>query len=373
MADDMRNLKEALSVSEIERNSVMVPLGLWHGETETKGFFLVGRLLGCRSVNFEALKHTLMNVFNPIKGLDIRLIENGRFLFNFVHHLDRKRVMDNGPWAFEKNLLILRVLEEDDDPAAINLDWADFFVHVHGLSLGRMSRNMAEFIGNQIGKFRDIELNSGSQFWGSSLRIRVGLNVTQPLRRVLNLHTTMGAETTLTFTYERLPNFCYWCGCLGHILNLCEYQYDQGFDATQDPLPYGPWLRATTPAILRTRGPTTQHSCPYFATDPKPHAQPTLSRSTVIFNFTPAITSINPPHPPFPYPSTNSIPHSAVTAVPHTTPPPIHNKTQPLLLQPTLSNNQLTATVLSPHTSPPTLSTSFQNDSLIHPPPSVKH
>ncbi|KAK4435593.1 hypothetical protein Salat_0722800 [Sesamum alatum] len=94
MAHEMGKMKEALNFAEAENNSVMVPLGLWHAETDSQGFYLVGRLLGRRNFNFEALKQTLMNVFNPLKGLDIRLIENGRLLFKFTHILDRKRVIE---------------------------------------------------------------------------------------------------------------------------------------------------------------------------------------------------------------------------------------------------------------------------------------
>ncbi|KAK4437102.1 hypothetical protein Salat_0044100 [Sesamum alatum] len=151
MADDLRKLTKMLSFSEIEQHSVMVPLGAWLGDTDSAGFYLVGRLLGRRNFNFEALKNTLTNSFNAIKGLEIRLVENSRILFKFAHTLDRKRVLDGGPWAFEKNLVILKIVENDDDPSNIELDWVDFSVHVHGLPLGRMSRNMAEFIGNQLG------------------------------------------------------------------------------------------------------------------------------------------------------------------------------------------------------------------------------
>ncbi|KAK4413817.1 hypothetical protein Salat_2794500 [Sesamum alatum] len=268
MADDMGKMAEALSETDLELGSVMVLLTLWHDNIDAPGFYLVGRILGRRNFNFEAMKNTLMNAFNPIKELEIRLIDNGRILFNFAHTLDRQRVIDSGPWAFDKNLLILKVVEADDDPTKIDLDWADFFFHVHGLSLGRMTRNMAEFIGNQIGRFRDVDMGRG-------------------------------AESTITFTYERLPNFCYWCGCFEHILKLCEHQYEPGFDASQDPLPYGPWLRATTPAQLRSRGvnyppprpsivtigpPTTSHLAPpsshYVSTIPSPPS-PSLTPNIV--------------------------------------------------------------------------------------------
>ncbi|KAK4421484.1 hypothetical protein Salat_2099000 [Sesamum alatum] len=254
MAEDLSIMKEVLGLSKVEQRSVMVPLGSWQGESEVPGFHMVGRLLGNRSFNSEAMKNTLMNVFNPITGLDIRLIENA--------------------------------LEEDDDPVSVDLDWANFCVHIHSLSLGRISRNMAELIGNQIGQFRDIEFDSGGQFWGSSLWIRVGIDVTKPLRQVLKMHTSMGSESTITFIYERLPNYCYWCGCLGHILKFCACQYEPGFDALKDPLPFGPWLRATTPTNLRSRGTKTPVTRPSFTPQNSTDPPPTFSRrGSAIFHY----------------------------------------------------------------------------------------
>ncbi|KAL0461291.1 UNVERIFIED_CONTAM: hypothetical protein Slati_0016700 [Sesamum latifolium] len=288
MAEDFQSMKEALRLTEEENNESLVPLGLWHSDTESNGFYLVGRLLGRRSFNFEALKNTLMNSFNPIKGLDIRLIEEGRILLNFAHTLDRKRVIDGGPWAFEKNLLVLSVVDGDDSPSRMELNWVDFFVHVHELPLNRMTREMAEFIGNQIGQFKDVDLDNGGRPWGASLRIRVGINVTKPLRRILRLRTTLGIEATISFSYERLPNFCYWCGHLGHIMKYCECQYDPGFDDKQDPLPFGPWLRATMPASLRSRGSLPAITRPSFTNTTSSASSLSTSphRGAAVFHYT---------------------------------------------------------------------------------------
>lgn len=43
-------------------------------------------------------------------------------------------------------------------------------------------------------------------------------------------------------TYEKLPDFCYGCGCLGHIIKECEDHNG----ATDEELPYGAWLREPT-------------------------------------------------------------------------------------------------------------------------------
>ncbi|KAK4431366.1 hypothetical protein Salat_0898700 [Sesamum alatum] len=148
--------------------------------------------------------------------------------------------MDGGPWAFEENLLILKTIDADDNPARTYLEWVDFYIHVHDLPLRRRTKEMAEFIGNQLGQFRDVDLENDSQLWGSALRIRVGFHVQKLLRRALKLRTVLGAESLLSFTYERLPNFCYWCGHIGHIMKFCPCQLEPEFDEKQDSLPFGP-------------------------------------------------------------------------------------------------------------------------------------
>ncbi|KAK4415058.1 hypothetical protein Salat_2612900 [Sesamum alatum] len=60
----------------------------------------------------------------------------------------------------KKNLIILRPIGTDENPSEVNLNWSDFHVHVHGLSLNKMTKDMTIFIGNQIGCFVDVEMDS---------------------------------------------------------------------------------------------------------------------------------------------------------------------------------------------------------------------
>ncbi|KAK4441780.1 hypothetical protein Salat_0512900 [Sesamum alatum] len=95
MAEELDNLDKALSFSNDEKHRVVLPLGLWHGDMEPQGLYLVGG------------------------DLDISLIKDGRFLFKFNHILDRRRVMEEGPWSFEKNLLVLRTVDDCDNLARV--------------------------------------------------------------------------------------------------------------------------------------------------------------------------------------------------------------------------------------------------------------
>ncbi|KAL0303028.1 UNVERIFIED_CONTAM: hypothetical protein Sradi_6170900 [Sesamum radiatum] len=107
-----------------------------------------------------------------------------------------------------------------------------------------MNVGVATFIGNHLGKFKDMEMDERGCSWGATLRIRVSLNVNAPLKRALKITTPLGSEHLVSFTYERLPNFCYLCGRLGHIGKYCELAFCEGFVDPGNDTPYGPWLRA---------------------------------------------------------------------------------------------------------------------------------
>ncbi|KAL0329040.1 UNVERIFIED_CONTAM: hypothetical protein Sradi_4890700 [Sesamum radiatum] len=89
-----------------------------------------------------------------------------------------------------------------------------------------------------------MEMDGYGRAWGSSLHIRIAINMIKPLIRALRVCTTMGEEMVVSFTYERLQNFCYLCGQLGHIHNYCELRFEERFTDPSEAVLYRVWLRA---------------------------------------------------------------------------------------------------------------------------------
>ncbi|CAN1731167.1 hypothetical protein LINPERHAP1_LOCUS1148 [Linum perenne] len=54
------------------------------------------------------------------------------------------------------------------------------------------------------------------------MRIQAELDIRKPLRREKKLRAEGGESLKCRFRYERLPNFCYICGRMGHIDRYCE-------------------------------------------------------------------------------------------------------------------------------------------------------
>ncbi|KAK4424731.1 hypothetical protein Salat_1666700 [Sesamum alatum] len=65
------------------------------------------RLLLSKQPKFEALVSSAKSMLNPVKGLDMRSLTEGRFLIRFNHIIDWSRALEGCPWSFKKNMLIL--------------------------------------------------------------------------------------------------------------------------------------------------------------------------------------------------------------------------------------------------------------------------
>ncbi|KAF4385122.1 hypothetical protein F8388_014255 [Cannabis sativa] len=68
-----------------------------------------------------------------------------------------------------------------------------------------------------------VDTTSLKETWGPYLRVRIELDVTQPLPRGTGFHFHgMAVPVWLAFRFENVPDFCHYCGRLSHIVNHCH-------------------------------------------------------------------------------------------------------------------------------------------------------
>ncbi|KAK4412673.1 hypothetical protein Salat_2914400 [Sesamum alatum] len=78
--------------------------------------------------------------------MEFKMLEDDRFLLKFFHSIDRQRVLASSPWAFDKNPLVLAPVESSENLSLVDLDYCDFHIHIHGLPIGKMMREVASFV-----------------------------------------------------------------------------------------------------------------------------------------------------------------------------------------------------------------------------------
>lgn len=112
---------------------------------------MVGRFLTNRPVKFDIMRNVLATVWRPALGLTVTEIKDNLYRFDFYHEKDLKRILDEGPWAFENYTLVCQPIRTGDVATEINLERLEIWVQVHGLPEGYATEVVLERIGNHVG------------------------------------------------------------------------------------------------------------------------------------------------------------------------------------------------------------------------------
>jgi hypothetical protein len=191
---------------------------------------LVGRFLSNRPFHVNSMKATMADVWRPVKGVKIKDAGNGLFLFQFSHELDMEGVLQGGPWSFDNRMLVVGRVQLGVQIENIPLHHVDFWVQVHNLPAGFMAEKVGRALANYIGSFVEYDKNNNSSFWRKYMRIRVRVDVRQPLKKEKKVKSEGGEWCMVKFKYEKLGIFCFVCGLMGHAENKCEVRFSMESD-----------------------------------------------------------------------------------------------------------------------------------------------
>lgn len=76
-------------------------------------------------------------------------------------------------------------------------------------------------LGNFVGHFLEYNSTNRAAVWREYMRIRVNVDVTQPLKCFKKIKHG-GGTVTVIFKYEKLQKFYFVCGRLDHTKHFCD-------------------------------------------------------------------------------------------------------------------------------------------------------
>ena len=223
-----------------------VSLGVEPSAEDKAKFLLIGKVLSHKVFSHSVVKEIIAKAWNTIKGVSVTVLDKNVFLFTFGHEVDVRKIWERHPWSFKGDHLILKKYKPEWSFNEVDFSVTDFWIQVFGLPLNRLNKANAQRIGNIAGTFLEEDLSGGGidgsfQF----IRIRVGLEVNRPLPTGFLLDYEELPMMWIPFKFEKLGNFCYGCGLLGHEVKDCpdleaQYLWKEGFSMGI----HGNWLRA---------------------------------------------------------------------------------------------------------------------------------
>ncbi|KAJ9175225.1 hypothetical protein P3X46_013802 [Hevea brasiliensis] len=165
----------------------------------------------------------MAQVWRPVMDLITKDLGNNAFVFQFFHQIDHDRVVQGDPWNF--------------------LTKVDIWVQLHDLVSGFKSERVAKNIGNFLSEILCADPKNYDHIWRDYMCVRVRMDVRKPLKRKMRIKMPKGDWVTISFKYERLGTFCFFCGMMGHSDRYCRKLF-QTPGVTRDQFLFGPWLRA---------------------------------------------------------------------------------------------------------------------------------
>lgn len=239
--EEINERMSGMNIDDEENEQIILDEGV---EEDSNKFelCLVGRFITEKGINTRAMKSKLADVWKPARGINIKDLKPGIFLFQFYHADDMAWVVNGGPWSFDGALLVHNFIPKGEDPVKVPLFDVNFWIQIHGLPSGLMNETVGKQLGNFFGTFLLYDPNNNTSIWRESMRLRIRMDVRKPLKRKKKICKRDGTECVVQCKYERLGDFCFVCGLLSHTERFCSKKLGvQQHDSLRE---WGSWLRA---------------------------------------------------------------------------------------------------------------------------------
>ncbi|KAM0837556.1 hypothetical protein ACQ4PT_061566 [Festuca glaucescens] len=130
---------------------------------------------------------------------------------------DYDHVTRGGPWRYADDAVLIRALKEGEDPATVSFYTVPIWAQFAGIPFYLLSKELARDLGKKLGTLVSIDNNSRGDICNKILRARILLPLQRALQRQITLEDAItNEEVVVSVSYERLPNFCLFCGVIGH-------------------------------------------------------------------------------------------------------------------------------------------------------------
>ena len=213
---------------------------------EKSNRLLIGKILSKKVFPKPLVKEILTKAWNTINDIEVSVVDKNLFIFSFAHEAELRRAWDRRPWTVKGEHLILKRFNSDLSISEVDFSTTEFWIQVHGLPLNRVSKENLLKIGSLVGRTLDTDaVSPGQGIWRRSTKVRVEFDISSSLIPGFPLERNGLPDLWIPFKYEKLGNFCFRCGMLGHELRDCPGSGMHLLRKARETIEmFGKWLRA---------------------------------------------------------------------------------------------------------------------------------
>lgn len=106
--NDLDNICERLKITDLENEEIVVEFSLVAEVVDSGKNCLLLKLLTSKFYNCETFKATMRNMWRSTKSICFHDMGEGLLIAEFELHSDKISVTCDGPWSFDKNLILMK-------------------------------------------------------------------------------------------------------------------------------------------------------------------------------------------------------------------------------------------------------------------------
>ncbi|XP_042974687.1 uncharacterized protein LOC122306320 [Carya illinoinensis] len=202
--DELEHRWNNLRLSEEEEVVLDFPFGEAEDVQRKGQRNLIGRICLERVVGKEIVSNAMGKIWKISKRAKFQEVAKNTFVLTFTTHADKDRILEGRPWLFDNGLFALRPDDSTIQPSQIMFESEAFWVQIHNLSLGQMTRDYGLLIGALVGRVLEVDTAEDGIGWGKFLRVKLEVSLHKPIARGRFVNS-YGKKLWVQFQYEKLP------------------------------------------------------------------------------------------------------------------------------------------------------------------------